>query len=64
MTTLEYFKLQFKKKEYRIDMQKLIYVLSCLESRRINDISNSNIKTLLKKYGLLDKMFLDNINKV
>ncbi len=64
MTTSEYFKLQFKKKEYRIDMQKLIYVLSCLESRRINDISNSNIKTLLKKYGLLDKMFLDNINKV
>lgn len=64
MTTKEYFRIQFNNKEFEVDSQKLIYILSCLESKEIKDKSHANIESLLEKYGLLDETFLDNINKI
>ena len=49
------------KKKYRIENEKLIYILEKLEQRKIKE---EEIKLLMHKYNLYDEGFLENINKL
>ena len=47
-----------KKKEYLIKKEKIIFILTKLSNKKIKE---NEIETLLKKYHLLDKYFLENL---
>ena len=51
-------KISFNNKIYKIDKDKLLYVLSKLESK---DVKEDEIEKLLNKYKLYDEYFLENI---
>ena len=53
-------KISFNNKIYKIDKDKLLYVLSKLESK---DVKEDEIEKLLNKYKLYDEYFLENILK-
>lgn len=54
----------YNKNEYKVESDKLIYVLSCLENKEVVQTDDAYINSLLEKYGLLDEVFLENINKI
>lgn len=54
----------YNKNEYKVETEKLLYILSCLENEEISQTDDAHINALLKKYGLLDEVFLENINKI
>ncbi len=64
MATKQYIELLYNENKYKVDFDKLIYILSCLENKKISDTSDENIKFLLDKYGLMDETFLSNVNKI
>ncbi|MBR3604444.1 MAG: hypothetical protein IKL52_00260 [Candidatus Gastranaerophilales bacterium] len=51
-------KLIHKNKEYSIKKEKIIFILSKITNRKINE---NEIEKLMKKYHLFDKYFLENI---
>lgn len=57
-------KILYNKNEYKVESDKLIYVLSCLENKKIMNFDDVQLNSLLEKYGLLDEVFLENINKI
>ena len=59
-------KHQFKDeiKSYDIEIDKLIFVLSKLENKKITFENLKQIEKLMKKYKLYDEHFLKNINKL
>ena len=60
----KYINLLYNKKNYKINKYKLVKVLSILENCEIQDISDEEIKNLVKKYSLFDEVFLENINNI
>lgn len=64
MATKQYIELLHNQIKYKINFDKLLYILSCLENSKILNITDENIKTLLDKYGLMDETFLENINSI
>ena len=61
---MEVVKIKYKNRIYKIQYDKLIYILSCLENTLPENISENHINSLIEKYGLLDRIFLRNINKI
>lgn len=57
-------KILHNENEYTVEYDKLLYVLSCLENKELAQVDDDNINLLLEKYGLLDDVFLENINKI
>lgn len=51
-------------KSYDIEIDKLIFVLSKLENKKITFENLKQIEKLMKKYKLYDEHFLKNINKL
>ena len=49
---------------FDVNIDKLIYILSKLENKKIEYKNQEQIRSLIKKYNLLDKYFLKNINKL
>ena len=49
---------------FNIESDKLIYVLSKLENKEIEFESQEQIEALMKKHGLFDEYFLENVNKL
>ena len=62
MARLKTVKILFKKKEYHIDSRKLIYILAKLENKSLDFKDEKELITLLEKYKLYNKDFLDKIN--
>jgi len=54
----------FKDKIYKLDNKKVIYVLSRLTNKNLDNINEDEIVKLMKKYELYDEIFLENINKL
>lgn len=54
-------KISYKNKLYKIQKDKLLYVLSRLKSENVKE---SEIEELMEKYKLYDEYFLENINKL
>ena len=54
-------KIVFKKKEYFIEKDKIMFILSKLHDEKI---AENMIIDLMKKYQLFDEDFLENINKI
>ena len=50
--------------DFNIKLDKLIYVLSKLENKKIKFESQEQIEVLMKKYKLFDEYFLANINNL
>ena len=61
-------KIKHKSKDntesYDIEIDKLIFVLSKLENKKITFKNLKQIEKLMKKYKLYDEHFLKNINKL
>ena len=61
-------KIKYPKKRnsqiYEIEEDNLFFVLSKLENKKIEFENNNQIKKLMNKYKLYDKMFLENISKL
>ena len=51
----------YEEKKYKIEKEKLIYILEKLEKREVKE---EEIKLLMHKYCLYDEVFLKNINKL
>ena len=51
-------------KTFDVEIDKLIYVLSRLERKKLEYKNQKQIETLLEKYDLFDEYFLENINKL
>ena len=51
-------------KTFDIDIDKLTYVLSRLEGKKLKYTNQKQIENLLEKYNLFDRYFLENINKI
>ncbi len=51
-------------KDYEIDKNKLLYVLSALENKEITNCTKNQISELMTKYDLFDENFLKHINKL
>ena len=54
-------KIVYKNKEYLIQKDKVIFVLSHLQNAKIKE---EEIFDLMKKFQLYDENFLENINKI
>lgn len=54
-------KIVYKNREYSIQKDKIIFVLSKLQKKKIQE---SEILDLMCKYKLFDEIFLENINKI
>ena len=54
-------KISYNNKEYNINKDKLIFVLSKLKN---DNVIEEEIENLLIKFQLMDEDFLENINKI
>ena len=61
---MEKFEIVFKDRKYLLDKNKLIFILSKLENRNLDKISNKEILKLFEKYDLYNEIFLANLNKI
>ena len=52
-----------KSKIYEIKIDNLLFILSNFENKKVEFESVCQIKKLMKKYKLHDKMFLENLAK-
>lgn len=56
--------IDHKRKTYKLECEKVLFILSILENKKTDSLNNGKILKLLKKYGLFDEIFLKNINKI
>ncbi len=56
--------INIKNKIYKLEKEKLLYVLSQLSNIPINEIKDEEIELLMNKYKLFDELFLENINNL
>ena len=61
---MEIIEIEFKNKKYSLEKSKLIYVLSKLENRNLNKITNDEMAVIFEKYDLYDEIFLANLNNI
>lgn len=61
---MEKIEVVFKDRKYLLDKNKLIFILSELENRNLDKISDKEILKLFEKYDLYDEIFLANLNKI
>ena len=61
-----YIKYPKKRKSciYELEISKLLFLFSNFENKKIEFQSFNQIKKLMKKYKLYDKMFLENFSKL
>lgn len=62
MNKKQYLNLLYNNKNYSVNIDKLLKLLSILEGCEILDASESELINLVKKYHLFDEVFLENIN--
>ncbi len=61
---LDKVKIKFKNKNYEIDIDKILYVLSALSDKKLNKNDVKIISKLMKKFKLFDEMFLKSIQNL
>ena len=54
-------RIVYKNKEYLIKRDRIMFVLSKLHNKNINE---NKIIELMEKYRLFDESFLENVNKI
>lgn len=57
-------KIKYKNKIYEIKKENVDFIISKLEASGKKNYSEDEILSLMEKYKLYDKVFLDNINKL
>ena len=62
--TMETIKISYQKQIYKLTPQKVFHILSILENKKCEHLSNEKVIKLLKKYKLLNDIFLNNINNI
>ncbi len=58
------FKVSFKNKIYTLNKEKLACILAVLEANDKKFKKNGEILKAMKKYKLIDEMFLKNLNNL
>lgn len=61
----KFLNLKYGKKTYKVETKKILFILSLLENKCLENCKDENIITLLmEKYKLFDKTFLNKINEI
>jgi len=55
--------VEFDKRTYELEVEKLLYIFNTLENKKVS-LNEDKILDYIKKHGLLDETFLENLNKI
>ena len=64
MKSEDFILIYYAKKSYQIKVGLLFEVFSMFYEKKFSEMSYNQIKKLMKKHKLFDKVFLDNIVKI
>ncbi len=56
--------IKFRRKTYKVNKEKLTYVLSRLSNQNLDNCPEDELLKLFGKYKLYSEVFLENINKI
>lgn len=64
MKTANFIIIHHKNKKYSVNIEKLNFVISSLEGKKVIIKDENDAKVYFEKYELYDEIFLNNIDKI
>ena len=61
----KFLNLKYGKNTYKIETKKILYILTLLENKCLDNCKDENVViSLMEKFQLFDKAFLNKINEI
>ena len=57
-------KVTYNNKFYNLEKEKVVYILNFLENGELSELTEKEIRILLRAYGFICEDFLENINAI